>query len=85
MKELSNLSELLGKHAKLRKRIIRTFRRDYKIMYELDDVKNILHDLNFREMKDEDWIALIENIENVKEKMDICDRVCSMSIKTIHS
>ena len=85
VKELSNLSELLGKHAKLRKRIIRTFRRDYKIMYELDDVKNILHDLNFREMEDEDWIALIENIENVKEKMDICDRVCSMSIKTIYS
>jgi len=46
VKELSNLSELLGKHAKLRKRIIRTFRRDYKTIYELDDVKNILDDIS---------------------------------------
>ncbi len=74
MKELSNLSELLGKHAKLRKRIIRTFRRDYQTIYELDDVKSILCDLNFREMEDEDWTALIEKIERVTEKMEIFDR-----------
>jgi len=74
VKELSNLSDLLTKHAKLRKRIIRTFRRDYQTIYELDDVKNLLSDLNFREMQDEDWSTLVEKIERVTEKMDICDR-----------
>eukprot|EP00938_MAST-03A_sp_MAST-3A-sp1_P000675 g675.t1 len=87
VKELSNLSELLGKHAKLRKRIIRTFRRDYQTIYELDDVKNILSDLNFREMEDEDWSRLIEKIERVTEKMEICDRVrrvCFMNLVHVH-
>ena len=50
---------------------------------QLDDVKNILSDLNFREMEDEDWSRLIEKIERVTEKMEICDRVrrvCFMNL-----